>query len=620
MRVFLLPAGQNSYQDQLPAQIQEIHLDQDLVQQGYPDQQDVQGAYGNDYEGDYYGDENDFNENKDLYQYDCAPIFSFVNHLPPPTMNIIPTKSIQKFTFICQDKQSVLAIDTGCEGNCMTEAETGRLKLKILPLEQEDIIPNQADRVTKLDAIGTVITTFYRDGIKAHWHGYVVKHLSQLILCGLPFIEANNITQHISRRTMTVGTREIMEDPPFSPGSPLPFNVTAAPMKGLSVQEVQLNNLTNLHSLIEIGDNVSTSTKQRLQSIHAHHKNVFDGDLSVGYNGASGNHDVDFDFNNNLPPSPHKGSVPNYYNHGDSQVLQMKIEELEKQNIVAKVSDLGINLKYASPCMIRKKNSAKQMSKEKYDQLSAQEKSKLNRFVLCLNKLSNHINKKPAAVTKPEETINAVSSYEYVITADLQDSFNQRVIKNNKLPFMGFHSPFGDNYVLLRSPQGLINQSEELEMLVKIVLKEGVQTGYVRIHADNIYVLGQTQSETIDRWERVLTALEANNLKLSPKKTACFPNKLDLLGWTKQGKFLIPDPHRQNILLTCEKPENIKMLRSFLGSFHTFHKCHKKHNLILSPLTKLLSMNPPANQTIDWTPELTKTFKDAQAAAKALCS
>ena len=327
---------------------------------------------------------------------------------------------------------------------------------------------------------------------------------------------------------------------------------------------------------------------------------------------------MDFDFNNNLPPSPHKGSIPNYYNHADALVLQTKIEELEEQNIVAKVSDLGFNLKYASPCMIRKKNSGKQMSKEKYAQLSPQEKSKLNRFVLCLNKLSNHINKKPAAVTRPEETIKIVSGYEFVITADLQDSFNQRVIKKSKLPFTGFHSPFGDNYVLLRSPQGLINQSEELEMLVKIVLKEGVQAGYVRIHADNIYVLGHTQSETIDRWERVLIALEANNLKLSPKKTACFPTKLDLLGWTKQGKFLVPDPHRQNTLLTCEKPENIKMLRSFLGSFHTFHKCHKKHTRLLSPLTKLLSKNPPSGQKIDWTPDLSKAFEDAQAAAKDL--
>ena len=69
MRVFLLPAGQNSYKDQLPAQIPEIHLDQGLVQKGYPDQQDEQqGAYGNEYDDDYYGDEFDFNENKTVFQ------------------------------------------------------------------------------------------------------------------------------------------------------------------------------------------------------------------------------------------------------------------------------------------------------------------------------------------------------------------------------------------------------------------------------------------------------------------------------------------------------------------------------------------------------------------------
>ena len=96
-----------------------------------------------------------------------------------------------------------------------------------------------------------------------------------------------------------------------------------------------------------------------------------------------------------------------------------------------------------------------------------------------MNKLSSHINKKPAVVTKTEETINAVSSHEFVITADLQDSFNQRLICNSKLPYMGFHSPFGDDYVLLRSPQGLLNQSEELELLVRRVLKEGVQAGHV---------------------------------------------------------------------------------------------------------------------------------------------
>ena len=69
---------------------------------------------------------------------------------------------------------------------------------------------------------------------------------------------------------------------------------------------------------------------------------------------------------------------------------------------------------------------------------------------------------------------------------------------------MGFHSPFGDNYIFLRSPQGLVNQSEELETMVKVVLLDGVKSGHVKVHADNIYILGNTYKETVDRWEHAL--------------------------------------------------------------------------------------------------------------------
>ena len=134
-----------------------------------------------------------------------------------------------------------------------------------------------------------------------------------------------------------------------------------------------------------------------------------------------------------IPPPPHRGQSPPFYKKGEEEVLQAKIDELEKQNIVAKVSSLGINLRYASPCMLARKVSSRKMPAEEYNNLSVAERAKLNRFVLCLNKLSNHTNKKPALTTNIQDTINIVGSYEFVITGDLQDSFNQRIIKEDKL-------------------------------------------------------------------------------------------------------------------------------------------------------------------------------------------
>ena len=326
MRVLLLPADQPAYQDHLPAQIQEIHLNQDLLQQGEQghDLEEQFGAYGENQEhdaGEYYANAYDFIDNKDTYQYNFVPNDEKLEQTPDPpspSVNVIPTRKIQKFTFLCNRKQASLALDSGCEGNCITEAETLRLGIQIFPLEPGDRIPSQADGSSTLEVTGAAITTFIRDSHELHFHGYVVKQLSQPILCGLPFIETNNIVQYVSRKTMMIGNKVVMEDPPYSQATNLPFNINEVPFY---IQEVDLNNLTNLHSMIEIGDGVSKALKHRLNTIHSHHKTVFDGNLSSGYNGASGNHDVDFDFNNNIPPSPHKGTIPNYYTHDDAVVL-----------------------------------------------------------------------------------------------------------------------------------------------------------------------------------------------------------------------------------------------------------------------------------------------------------
>ena len=61
-------------------------------------------------------------------------------------MNLIPTRIIKKFTFLSSGgKQAVLAIDSGCEGNCIRLDEVRRLDIDIIPLEPDDLVPNQAD-------------------------------------------------------------------------------------------------------------------------------------------------------------------------------------------------------------------------------------------------------------------------------------------------------------------------------------------------------------------------------------------------------------------------------------------------------------------------------------------
>ena len=325
MRVLLLPPNQQ-YGSQSP-QVQEVQFHQDLLHQSQPGFYGGQG--GEELNGDYEGEMDDempgfMNQyvNKNPYYYTNLSIQKIHPPDQAPTIGLVPTRKIQKFTFLNHGKQAVLSIDSGSEGDCMLETEAARLNLKILPLEKEDRVPRQADGISPLEVVGVVKTTFVRGSNILHFHGYVVKTLSQPILCGTPFICRNKIVQHMHKRLMMIGDHVVLEDPPFYPGSNLPFTVQQS---SIPPQDIL--------SKIDVGDHVPQGIRQRLDALHATHKIVFDGDMTGGYNGESGDFDVDFDFNNDLPPPSHKGTTPSYYKQDDEKVLQAKIEELEKQNV-----------------------------------------------------------------------------------------------------------------------------------------------------------------------------------------------------------------------------------------------------------------------------------------------
>ena len=142
MKVLLLPSGQNQYRTPT---IQEVHLQPDILRQFQPGyHQDEAGEEEQTYGGE--GEqENDVNfmdpyENTNSYYYHV--LSPPENDHTNPTVGQVPTRTIQKFTFLNNGKQCILSIDSGSEGDCMSEAEAVRLKLKIMPLDITDRIPN----------------------------------------------------------------------------------------------------------------------------------------------------------------------------------------------------------------------------------------------------------------------------------------------------------------------------------------------------------------------------------------------------------------------------------------------------------------------------------------------
>ena len=303
---------------------------------------------------------------------------------------------------------------------------------------------------------------------------------------------------------------------------------------------------------------------QKLKTINEKYHNVYNGDLSIGYNGASGPCTADWDFIQEPPISHSK--VPIYAKEDQLYKLQLKVDHLYHQGIVKKPQDLNINLKLVNPIMLVKKGSAKD---KPWDQINPITDT---RAVLAANILNEWSEDVPGNIVTPEQHLAKVTKFKFHITTDMADSFDQIQIAPKKLPYMGFNSPYKGQYIFTRSGQGRKGSSEKLNELTSLCFGHLLAEGWLAIIHDDVHVGGNTVNETVENWEKFLAAADRNNLKINPRKTKFFPKKFDCVGYSIDGQIAVPNSHRINALKNYELPITVGQLRSYLGLYKTFLK------------------------------------------------
>ena len=242
--------------------------------------------------------------------------------------NSIPVRKIQNILCTVNNEVVLLSLDSGCEGDCIRKDECVRLGLKINPLNNTDTTPTLADGNSNLSVIGKTKFTAVRDKVTMEFEGYVVEDLQAKILYGAPFLARNKIVQELHNNKIVVDNKfHILESSSFCPAQTSLLgvsNITAFK------DESRTKDLEILKS-IQIDPSVSKNDLDRLNMIHKNNIEVFNNDLTEGYNNASGDFTVRFNFLNNVPPKPNIGCVPSY-NKRDDLVMQTKIDELEREN------------------------------------------------------------------------------------------------------------------------------------------------------------------------------------------------------------------------------------------------------------------------------------------------
>ena len=133
--------------------------------------------------------------------------------------NSIPVRKIQNVAFFINGIVTQLALDSGCEGDCMRADECLRLGLSIEPLDHTDThLPLQADGKSPLNIVGKVKCEPYRGKIALQFEGYVTKNLQSPILCGAPFLSRNKIVQELHNRRIVIDNKNYIEETsPYCP-------------------------------------------------------------------------------------------------------------------------------------------------------------------------------------------------------------------------------------------------------------------------------------------------------------------------------------------------------------------------------------------------------------------
>lgn len=183
-----------------------------------------------------------------------------------------------------------------------------------------------------------------------------------------------------------------------------------------------------------------------------------------------------------------------------------------------------------------------------------------------------------------DSTLRNIGRWKYIIVSDLTSAFHQIPLSKQSLKYCGIVTPYRGIRVYTRCAMGMPGSETALEELMCRVLGDCLQDGYVAKLADDLYCGGQTVDEFLHNWECVLKALAKCGLHLSPTKTIICPQSTTILGWNWTEGKLSASKHKVSTLSSCEIPETVKGLRSFLGAYKVLGRVIPNCSDILNPL------------------------------------
>ena len=154
---------------------------------------------------------------------------------------------------------------------------------------------------------------------------------------------------------------------------------------------------------------------------------------------------------------------------------------------------------------------------------------------------------------------------------------------------------------------GMPGSETALEELLSAVLGDLIQEGILAKLADDLYCGGSTPEELLQNWSRVLAALDRCSLRLSPSKTIVAPKSTAILGWIWNNGTIRASNHRISALSSCDPPDTVKNLRSFIGAVKILSRVIPHCSTALAPLEDITA-GAKSTDMIKWSDDMLSSF------------
>ena len=250
--------------------------------------------------------------------------------------------------------------------------------------------------------------------------------------------------------------------------------------------------------------------------------------------------------------------------------------------------------------------------------LVSKKNTKDKRLVTDLRYLNSKIEKAnhPFPLVKETMQIIGASDCSVISCIDLKEAFHSLKLSDRAQRYCGITSYFGGkSYFYKRLAMGLsISPSKFQEHIDNVLdtIGEDRRTFCLSL-MDDLVIFSKDHRTHLEHLSKILEAIESYGLKISPKKTKLFQQKVVYMGHevliTPTGPAIKPLATRIDAIVALKAPTNKRECRRFCGMVLYLSSFMPKLQELLTPIRKVAR----ATGNFEWKPEQEKAFQEVKS-------